>query len=163
MGRVADFLEGDHARLDGLLARATAGEQIELEAFELFREGLLRHIAMEEKILLTDARRRRAGEPLQIAKRLRVDHGVLAALLVPTPTLELLETLREVLVEHHPLEEGPGGVYELCERLAGDEVDALLARIKEVPRVPVAAHFDGPRARESIENHLRARAELLEK
>ena len=55
-GPIGDLLGRDHARLDELLARATAGEAIDLEAYRAFRAGLLRHIAMEEKVLLPDAR-----------------------------------------------------------------------------------------------------------
>jgi hypothetical protein len=43
---------------------------------------------MEEKVLLPAAQKARGGEPLQIAAKLRLDHGALAALLVPTPTAE---------------------------------------------------------------------------
>jgi hypothetical protein len=57
--------------------------------FAEFRAGLLRHIAMEEKVLLPDARLRR-GEPLPIAKQLLEDLALLASLMVPTPTHELV-------------------------------------------------------------------------
>jgi len=159
-GPLHEFLTHDHARLDELLRQAGAGPQVALEPYEEFREGLLRHIAMEEKVLLPEARRRQGGQPLALAKRLRADHSVLAALLVPTPTLELLGALRRVVAEHNPLEEDAGGVYESCEQLVGAEAEALLPRIRAVPQVPVARHFDGPRAHEGIANLLRARAAL---
>lgn len=159
-GRLSAFLSRDHARLDALLTRATAAATLDLGAYGAFREGLLRHIAMEEKVLLPDARRRRGGAALPVARQLRADHGALAALLVPTPTHALLAKLRAVLGEHNPLEEGPGGLYEVCEALAGDDVDALVAGLEATPRVPVAPHFDDARALDSIERHLRARATL---
>ena len=59
---------------------------------------------------MPDARRRRNGEPLAVAKQLRADHAALAGLLVPTPTHEIIATIRKVLLEHNPLEEGPGGL-----------------------------------------------------
>jgi hypothetical protein len=37
---------------------------------------------MEEKVLLPFAQKKRGGEPLPIAAKLRLDHGALAALLV---------------------------------------------------------------------------------
>ena len=51
---------------------------------------MLRHIAMEEKILLPEARRLRDDVALPIAKQLRADHAALALLLVPTPTREII-------------------------------------------------------------------------
>ena len=52
--------------------------------------------------------------------------------------------IRTVLTAHNPLEEGPGGVYERCEHLAGAEADALLAQLQAAPEVPVAPYADGP-------------------
>ncbi len=156
-GALSAYLQADHARLDELLTRAAAQSPIDLGAFDEFREGLLRHIAMEEKVLLPDARCRRGGASLSIAKRLKADHAAIAALLVPTPTPELIAKLCDVLAVHNPLEEGPGGLYESCEGLAGEETVALLSRLGALPKVPVAAYFDGPRAFTNIERLLRAR------
>jgi len=157
-GPLYQFLQDDHLRLDELLNRADADPNgIDMDAFEAFRSGLLRHIGMEEKVLLPQARRLRDGEPLGIAKQLRADHAALVGLLVPTPTHEIVATIRRVLVEHNPLEEEAGGVYEACEALAGAEAGALLTRIVAMPAVPTAKHFDGPRAFAAIENLLRAR------
>lgn len=157
-GPIDRFLSEDHARLDELLHKAVADPStVDLAAYELFRGGLLRHISMEEKVLLPAARRLRGGEPLPVAKHLRADHGALAALLVPTPTPEIIAAIRDVLAAHNPLEEGPDGVYVECERLAGREAESLLARIHEVAEVPLAAHVDGPRVHEHIANLLRAR------
>lgn len=156
-GALYQFLQQDHTRLDELLHRADAGAAIDAEAFASFRAGLLRHIAMEEKVLLPEARRLRGGEPLTVARRLRADHAALAGLLVPTPTRDLIASVRKILSEHNPLEEGPGGVYETCEALAGAGVDALVARVKAIPEVRVARYFDGARAFAAIESLLRAR------
>lgn len=97
---------------------------------------------MEEKVLPPAAQRARSGEPLPIASKLRLDHGALAALLVPTPTPAILAALRGVLVEHNALEEGPDGVYAACERLASDGVAPLVAALETVPEVSVNAHVD---------------------
>jgi Hemerythrin HHE cation binding domain len=144
-GPLTNFLAGDHTRLDGLLRRAmTEACTIDRAASAEFRAGLLRHISLEEKILLPAAQRWQGGEPLPLAARLRRDHGALAALLVPTPTPAIIRTIRTVLAAHNALEEGPGGVYERCEQLAGTEADALLARLQAAPEVPVAPYADGP-------------------
>ena len=151
------FLTADHARLDALLARATAQpDAIDRSLYEEFRAGLLRHIGMEEKILLPFVRRRREGEPLPIAGQLKHDHAALAALLVPTPTKSIIHALRAVLGAHNPLEEDPGGLYETCDKLAAGERGTLLQRLQAAPPVSLAPHFDGPRAFESIERLLRA-------
>jgi hypothetical protein len=114
-------------------------------AYAEFRAGLLKHIGMEEKILLPAAQQARGGEALPIAAKLRLDHGALAALLVPTPTPVIVATIRRILSAHNALEEGPGGVYEVCEQLAGAEAEALLARLRAAPEVPVHPHVDGER------------------
>jgi hypothetical protein len=82
LGAVARFLADDHERLDALLRSAVAQPgTIGQAAYAEFRAGLLKHIGMEEKILLPAAQRARGGEPLPIAAKLRLDHGALAALL----------------------------------------------------------------------------------
>ncbi len=156
-------LTAEHARLEALLSRATRDPSgFDHEAFEAFRAGLLRHIAVEEKILLPDAKRRRGGLPLPLAAQLRVDHGALASLLVPTPDAALVGEIQQILRAHDVLEEEPGGLYDQCEELAGDEVDGLLARVREAPAVPVARHFDGHgvhrSAAEALEASLRSHA-----
>lgn len=44
-----------------------------------------------------------------MAAKLRLDHGALAALLVPTPTPAIIVAIHTVLAAHNSLEEGPGG------------------------------------------------------
>jgi hypothetical protein len=52
-GPIETFLTADHARIDALLAKAERPDgTIDAEVYAEFRQGLLRHIAMEEKILL---------------------------------------------------------------------------------------------------------------
>jgi hypothetical protein len=79
-----------------------------------------------------------------MAATLRLDHGALAALPVPTPTPAILAAIRTVLVAYNALEEGPGGVYERCEQLARAEAEALLAQLRAAPEVLVAPYADGP-------------------
>jgi Hemerythrin HHE cation binding domain len=145
-GPLAQFLAGDHDRLDALLRRALARPgEIDREPFDAFRAGLLRHIALEEKILLPAARAARDGEPLPIARRLRIDHGAITSLLVPTPTPEIAAEIRSILVPHNRVEEEPGGLYQTCDRLLADQAAEILARMRAYPEVKVAAYKDGPK------------------
>ena len=140
------FLADDHARLDALLRRAANdGGRIDADAYRAFRAGLLKHIGMEEKILLPAAQRARGGTPLPVAAKLRLDHGALAALLVPSPTPAIIAALRTILTAHNPLEEGPGGAYQACDEALAGARDALLAELRGAPEVRVAPHVDGPR------------------
>lgn len=149
-GPIYRFLADDHERLANLLQRAAARPaEIDLAAYAEFRAGLLKHIAIEEKILLPFAQEKRGGEALPIARKLRTDHGALAALLVPTPAQGIIATIRMILEGHNPIEEGAGGLYETCEALAGSEVNALLERVRSAPEVRVAPHVDTELVREA--------------
>jgi hypothetical protein len=149
----------DHARLEALLGRACdAGSGLDREAFAAFREGLLRHIAREEKILFPALRAALGDEAFPHARRLRVEHGAIAALLVPTPTLGIAAEIRSILGPHNELEEGEGGLYATCDGLLAAEAEALLARIRAYPPVRVAPHRDGPRVCRTAEEALRVSA-----
>ena len=144
-GKIYRYLADDHERLDALLERAMSDpENIDIRAYAQFRSGLLKHIGMEEKILLPAARRVRGGEPLPIAAKLRLDHGALTALLVPSPTASVVAAIRAILKLHNPLEEDAGGMYETCEDVAGAEADEILRQLQEAPEVRVLPHVDNP-------------------
>lgn len=144
-GPLTCFLMEDHRRLDALLRSSTADpDQIDESAYNQFRAGLLRHIGMEEKILLPAAQRLRGGEPLPIASKLRLDHGALAALLMAVPTAAIIAAIRGILADHNALEEGPAGLYETCDVLAGPEAERLLAGLRAAPEVNVQPHSDSP-------------------
>src|SRR4029079_13513074 len=144
-GMLTEFLVEDHRRLDGLMHTAMAHSgTVDDCAYGQFRAGLLRHIGMEEKILLPAAQRQRGGEPLPIAAKLRLDHGALASLLMPTPTASILATIQTILVDHNVLEEGGGGLYETCDALAGLETEPTLAALSNAPDVTVMPYNDGP-------------------
>src|SRR5678810_41241 len=89
-GVLMAFLVEHHRRLAGPFQAAGARPgSIDDHAYTQFRAGLLRHIGMEEKILLPAAQRQRGGEPLPIASKLRLDHGAIASLLMPPPTASI--------------------------------------------------------------------------
>ncbi len=144
-GPITQFLTEDHDRLDALLRRALARPgEVDRAPFDTFRAGLLRHIALEEKILLPAARAARGGEPLPIARRLRVDHGAITSLLVPTPTPEIAAELRSILEPHNVAEEEAGGLYEACDGLLAGQAVALLERMRAYPAVKVDRYQEGP-------------------
>lgn len=144
-GPIERLLTEDHERLDALLARSTADpERFDHDAFEAFRTGLMRHIAIEEKVVFREVRQRSGGTPPPVVRTLRVEHGALASLLVPTPDHALVAELRRLLARHNVREEGPAGLYALCDRLAADEAESLCERARAIPQVPAAAHCDKP-------------------
>ena len=158
-GPLASWFSADHARLDALLRRSAADlRAFDLPAFEAFRAGLLKHIALEEKFLLPAARKARGGEPLPLARRLRVDHGAIASLLVPTPDAAIAAELGTILEPHNAVEEGPEGLYQACDQLLAAEAEALLEKIRAYPDVKVSPHRDVPGVYRTAEEALRASA-----
>jgi GMP synthase-like glutamine amidotransferase len=156
IGPLHRFFADDHRRLDSLLRKAVGGEgPIDLAAFEAFRGELLRHIGMEEKVLFTAARAARAGEPLAITASLRVDHGAIAALLVPTPTREVVARLLSVLGPHNRREEEPGGAYDACdEALDAASAARLVDELVRFPEPPRKPYNDSPEVFHHIDANL---------
>jgi hypothetical protein len=137
---IHQYLSDDHARLDAALQRGDYDE---------FREGLLRHIGIEQKILFPIV------QDWPFVERLHLDHGALAALLVLTPTPAILTAIRTILDNHNPVEEGPGGLYAECDRRLGARADEVLKRIRNYPAVSVAKPVDSQIAIDSARNNLR--------
>jgi hypothetical protein len=134
-GPIFRFLTEDHARLHALLAKAVdAQDHVDDVSFEAFREGLLRHIAIEEEIVLPASREARGGEDLPQAWRIRVEHAAIAALLDNPPSRELAAELRTILGPHHVIEEA-AGMYDTCDALLAKESVAILRRMRERPPV----------------------------
>ncbi len=145
MERVTDYLIEDHAQLRALLAEALRGPSLGVEAFARFRERLLRHIGIEEKLVLPAARRENGGVALSRAAELRIDHAAISSLLVPTPDAAQAREIASILQTHDAKEEGETGVYAECERLwSREQSRELLQAARAFPAVRVAPHFDGP-------------------
>ena len=142
-GNIHRYLADDHRCLDDLLDRALADpEHIDAAAYVRFRAGLLKHIGMEDKVLLPAAQKQRDGAALPVAARLRLDHGALAALLVPPPTGRVVAAIRGILKLHNPIEEDQGGLYDQCEELVGSDADEVFTRLQKFPEVKVLPHVD---------------------
>lgn len=161
MRRITEYLLADHERLSALLVAATSGPDFDRDAFAAFRAGLLRHIAIEEKVLFPAARRARGGEPLSRAHDLRIEHAALTSLLVPSPDAALCAEIISILHPHDAVEEGPDGVYVECEILMTEKKSAaLLASARAFPVVPTSAHFDGPTAHRTAASALTSAARI---
>lgn len=135
----------------------TLARQLAIGAIEAFRARLLRHIAMEEKLLMPLLAE--AGRAPELLAALRADHSALAAMTIPAPRPELLSQMREILRAHDRLEEGAGGLYEQCAELAGDRAPALLAELAVFPFASPSPHRDG----DAIERHIVRSLELAER
>jgi hypothetical protein len=154
-GPITDFLVKDHARLEALLQSAVANPGfVDQGLYDQFRAGLLRHIGMEEKILLIAAQRLRGGEPLPIAAKLRLDHGAIASLLMPPPSAAVVATICAVLKVHNRIEEGPGGLYDICDELAGSEATELLTKLQAAPELAVLPCSDSPAVMPAVQRAL---------
>jgi hypothetical protein len=144
-GRLYEFFAADHRRLESLLEQATSfGGGYDMSAYGEFRSGLLKHIKMEETILLPAAQKALGGVPLDIAAKIRLDHGAITALMVPPPSPMIISALRSILAAHDLIEEQPGGMYDRLEELSGEETDNLVARARDTTDVPLHGHNDAP-------------------
>jgi hypothetical protein len=149
-GVLSEYLSKDHDRLDELLTRSTAKPGvIDMEAYSEFRKGILRHISMEEKIVLPAIARWQGGRKAALAERLRLDHGAIVSLLVPPPSPSIVLTLRSIFAVHNPLEEQNGGLYELLDSMAGSETEEVLRELQSAPAVAVLPHNEKPDAMET--------------
>ena len=92
----------------------------------------------------------RGGDPLPRARQLRLDHGAIAAMLVPSPTPAGIARLRAMLALHDDLEEGSAGVYADCDQLLAGESATLIAQLRDYPPVRTAPHNDDP----AVERHI---------
>ena len=156
-GPIRRFLAADHDRLDALLTAAvTPSGEVDQASYAGFRAGILRHIGIEEKVLFPASRRANGGTVLPMVPRLHLEHGAIALLLVPSPTAEIVDEIRSILAGHNEREEGPGGIYDACDRLLGRDLDDVLEQLKAYPPVKVAPHFDGPEIPRRAEDALRA-------
>jgi hypothetical protein len=140
------FLERDHAALSSALRKSRApGGGVDLRAFDGFRHQLLRHIAIEERVLMP-ALVAALGQPPLFRNGLRKDHAGIAALCIPTPCLEWLQDLGELLEYHHHVEEGAGGFYDLLDAHLTDEA-TVRAAIAALPPLRLPPFESGRRVR----------------
>ncbi len=137
IGPIESYMTVDHARLDALLRSAQADDgSIDARVYGEFRGGLLRHIAIEEKILLPLIREK--GASVHDAEQIHADHARIAKLLAGEPTAALLDRIRHELAVHNAIEEGDDGLYATSDLVAGDQVDAVIDRLRAIPAMTTA-------------------------
>jgi len=54
----------------------------------------------------------------------------------------IVATLRRILEQHNLVEEGPDGVYEICDRLAEAEAEHLMTKLRATPEPAVLPPSD---------------------
>ncbi|HTX19850.1 MAG TPA: hypothetical protein VMG34_14440 [Bacteroidota bacterium] len=123
---------------------------------------MLRHIGIEERLLLPATQRLRGGVPLPLAPKIRLDHGALVALMVPPPTPAILRTIRTILAIHNKAEEEVEGLYESAEGLIGPESAELFERMKGAGDVPTLPHNPDPKAFEAARRAVERAGYLME-
>lgn len=157
-GPLRAVFEADHRRLNELLPRAIGEpDRVDLAVFGEFRALLLKHIGMEEKILYLAGRLALREATPPIFGKLRVDHGALAALLVPTPTRAIASDLLSILVPHGRREEEEGGIYDICiDAVSPELAGVLLQETRAFREVPLKPYNDDP----IVFEHIRVNLEL---
>ena len=152
--QISRWLSADHARLDRLFRHAIGTDRTAPGPYGEFRRGLLRHIGIEEKILFPAAQRAQDADLGALVARLRLDHGALASLLVPTPTAGIIDTIHDILTAHNALEEKAGGLYATFDRLLAGDADAIVRQMASYPDVRVSPHNDGRGVMEALRRAL---------
>lgn len=133
---ISEYLAHDHDRLDGYLLQALSADgTINTEAYHLFRQGLMRHIGIEEKILIPALLSGPHTEIRPAIDRIRLDHSAVVALLVPAPSAVIITALRTILTGHNALEEENGGIYERGDLYDPEELRGIAQKMKEFPEV----------------------------
>ena len=133
---LSTYLTSDHDRIDNFLQQAlTDSGDINPDAYNGFRQGLLRHIGIEEKILIPALQPLLNERMKQILAQIKADHSLIVALLVPSPTKGIIAALNTILEKHNWLEEANGGFYEFSERFNEQMLSELAEKIRTAPEV----------------------------
>ena len=154
-GLIASHFIENREQLQRTLGTTLRGATVDVGAFDLFRRGLLRHIAEEERVLFP-ALTRALGAPLVNRAALRHDHAGLAVWCAPVPERESIENLQALFLEHAAVEEAPGGLYQLADLVLGGQASSVLAQARALPPIRLTPFNCGPWARQLLAEALRA-------
>jgi hypothetical protein len=151
---ISEYLANDHNRLDELLQRSvTESGTINESAYHEFRQGLLRHIGIEEKILIPALQSGLDSEMKKTLEKIRMDHSAIVALLVPPPSSVIISALKTILSGHNVLEESNGGFYERAD-IADEQLLQIVEKVKHYPEVKSLAHNPDPKVLEATRRAL---------
>lgn len=151
---ISDYLANDHNRLDDLLQRViTTSGAINDDAYSQFRQGLLRHIGIEEKILIPALQSSLDEEMKKTLERIRMDHSAIVALLVPPPSPAIVSALKMILNGHNELEEANGGFYERAD-IADEQSEQIAEKVKQYPEVKSLPNNPEPKVLEATRRAL---------
>lgn len=155
-GAISSHFVETHVQLDQAMRDCLRRPgKVDAEAFDSFRRLLLRHIAQEERVLMP-ALVKKLGSPPLFRAALRKDHAGFAALCVPLPELEWVENLNESFHHHAAIEEGPGGLYPLCDEVLAADAASIIAAAEALPPIELAPFNGGPWVRALLAEVLRA-------
>lgn len=143
-GELYNYFFGDHRELEEALEEAAAGATIDTAAYSRFRVGILRHIGLEEKVLLPALEPVVKDRMMAVLDQIRLDHGAITALLVPPPTHGIVRAVRHILERHNVLEESREGLYDVCEKLPADVVQHIVEKARSAPPVKVVPNNPAP-------------------
>ncbi len=134
----SEYLTSDHRRLEALFAAALEPGEVDLARYDEFRIGLLRHIAIEETIVLPLVREHKGS--FFADRQLHLEH----ALLVPPPTPEVTRALAALLKKHNLLEETDRTLYDTLDDCCRDKHPELVRRLAEHPAPPLSKNINNP-------------------
>lgn len=137
---ITELLAAEHRQIAEWQAQARAGDA---ESYQKFRGALLRHIGIEEKILILELRA--VGIEPPMAAQLKIDHSAFVGLLVPPPDDQIFDRISELSRLHDPLEEGEEGLYPLADRHLKN-IPEILERIAQAPIPPMLKNNPDERA-----------------
>jgi len=152
---IKKYLSSDHDRLDALLKRALKPDGgIDLDAYHQFRQGLLRHIGIEEKVLIPALKNDLDDVMKSTLDRIRMDHSAIVALLVPIPSPEIISALHAILEKHNELEEKNGGFYERSDAYDAQASLHMAENVRNAPEVKSLPNNPDPKVLEATRRAL---------
>ncbi len=153
--RLIEQLTRDHVAIPRMLDRCLLPSgAVDLRRFDEFRRFALRHVMIEERVLMP-LLERRLGRAPAFQNAMRKDHEAIAALCVPTPDPEWIGDLRELMTYHNQVEEQPGGFYALFDQHLAAEEKAVEAAFAALPALVLPPLQRGPQVGELLREVLR--------
>lgn len=154
--RLTGQLTREHVELPALLPGCVLpGGAVDLRRFDEFRHRALRHLAIEELVLIPALARRLGHRPM-FQNGLRKDHAAIVALCVPTPNPDWVKDLGELLAYHNAVEESPGGFYALLDALKLADDPRVTQAIEALPPLELPPFASGHQLRAQLHAVMRA-------